>query len=72
MNGKQEHLMEPTAQTMTYGGGGTAVLAGLSLNELGVVIGILVGLAGLALQVWLGLRRDKREQELHRRRLEDQ
>lgn len=66
---KIEESMTLPAQTMTYGGAGTTVASGLSFNEWGVVIGAVVGLVGLAFQVWLGMRREKRERELHRMKM---
>ncbi len=68
--GVDHNVMEPIAQTMTYTGGGGAVIAGLSLNQVGIVVGIIVGVSGLVLQLWLGMRRDRREQDLYRQRIE--
>lgn len=56
---------------MTYGGSGTAIISGLTLNQIGVVVGIVVGLVGLGLQFWYTLRKDRRETELHSRRMSD-
>lgn len=39
--------MEKTTQAMTYGGAATSVLAGLSLNQWGVIIGMVVAVLGL-------------------------
>lgn len=47
----QEALVVKTAQTATYAGGATSVVFGLTPGEwqaLGVIIGIIVGVAGLA------------------------
>ncbi|MBX3504397.1 MAG: hypothetical protein KF895_02885 [Parvibaculum sp.] len=64
---------------MTYTGGGTAagsgVVAmaqntahnGLTLAEWGIVVGMIGVLAGIAIQIFFGVRRDKRESEAHRR-----
>ena len=60
------------AQSMTYGGGGTAIAGGYyGLNEWGIIIGIIVGLVGLATQIWLAVQRNRREKELHRKRMND-
>lgn len=64
-----EQKVEATSKLATAGGSATAVVGGLALNEWGVVIGIIVGLTGLGFQIWLGLTRNKRERELHRRRM---
>lgn len=66
-----EQKLENTAQAATYMGGTTAVFAGLSLNEVGVVIGMVVGIVGLAAQLYFGVTRHLREKELHRRALSD-
>lgn len=63
---QDKHIgMEQVAQTMTYGGGSTAFVAGLTLSEIGVIVGIIVGLTGLGFQIWFGLRRDARDREAH-------
>lgn len=40
------------ATVTTYGGAATTVVCGLSLNEWGVVVGIVVALSGFAYNVW--------------------
>lgn len=39
--------MEKTTQAMTYGGAATSVLSGLSLNQWGVIVGMVVAVLGL-------------------------
>lgn len=57
-------------RTMTYGGGAGAVAAwGLSWPEVAAVVGAIVAVIGLGVQIWAAVRRDKREQELHRKRM---
>ncbi len=54
-----------------YGGAGGAVVSGLTLNELGVIVGIFVAVVGLVLgQIWSWRkdRRETREQEMRMRR----
>ena len=64
--------VEMTGQTMTYGGAASAVAAwGLSLPELAAIVGAVVAVAGLVVQVWATVRRDRREKELHRKRMSD-
>jgi len=63
-------ITEQTSAAVTYTGGATAVVAGLTLNEIGVIIGIVVGVSGLALQAWYTIRRDRREKEAHSLRKE--
>lgn len=48
-----------------YGGSGTAFVFGLTPSEwsvIGVVGGLVIGLAGFAWNAWLGWRRDQREE----------
>lgn len=40
------------ATGMTYGGGATAFIGGLTLNEFAIVFGMVIGLLGLVLQVY--------------------
>lgn len=59
------------SKVAAYGGASGAVVAGLTLNELGVIVGIFVGLTGLILgQIWSWRkdRREAREQQLRMRR----
>lgn len=67
---KPEGLLEPVSQSMTYGGAATAVIGGLTLSQIGVVVGIFVGISGLILNAWYTFRKDRREVELHRARMD--
>lgn len=40
------------ATGMTYGGGATAFVGGLTLNEFAIVFGMAIGLLGFVLQVY--------------------
>lgn len=53
-------VMSKVATGMTVGGGGTAFVGGLTLNEFAMIFGMLIGLLGLCLQVY---------QTLHKRRV---
>lgn len=48
------------ATGMTYGGGATAFIGGLTLNEFAIVFGMVIGLLGFVLQVY---------QTVHKRRV---
>ena len=52
-----------------YGGAGTAVVSGLKLHEIGVIIGIVVGVLGLLLSQYWSWRKDRREQREQRARM---
>ena len=53
----------------TYFGSGTAVIFGMSTNELAAVGGVFVGLAGLAINMFFNWKRDRREQREHEARM---
>ena len=55
---------------LTYTASAATVIAGLTLPEWAAAFGIGATLATLALTVWLKLRIDRREEELHRARME--
>lgn len=71
------------ATGMTFGGGCTAFIGGLTLNEFAMVFGMVVGLVGLCLQAYQTLHkrrvymaeyraiesRNKREEEEHRAKM---
>lgn len=42
-------MIEKVATVAQYGGAGTAVLFGFTANEIGVLVGCVVGVLGLAL-----------------------
>lgn len=48
------------ASGMTYGGGATAFIGGLTLNEFAIIFGMAIGLLGFVLQVY---------QTVHKRRV---
>lgn len=73
---KHANLLDAFGQAATYVGGGTAVASGVSIEHIGPIVamigvltGVVVGIGGLAFQVWLGRRRDRREAEYHAARM---
>lgn len=56
---------EKSALAMTYGGSGAALWFGWDVNMVGMVAGVLIGLAGLALSWYFKRRQDRREQAEH-------
>lgn len=48
--------MERMAGMAPYAGGGSAVYFGLTLNEIGVVVGIVVGVLGLMLNAYFKMQ----------------
>ncbi|WP_068635016.1 hypothetical protein [Thauera butanivorans] len=63
-------MNDRTLSTASYAGGLISVLSALTLNDLGVVVGILIGLIGLVLQAWHIIRKDRREQRAHEQKIE--
>lgn len=47
------------AAGMTYGGGATAFIGGLTLNEFAIVFGMVIGLLGFVLQVYQTVHKRK-------------
>lgn len=69
---KQESIEAVGAKVaagVTYTGSGGAVLAGLTLTEWGVIVGIITAIVGLVMQAILGWRREAREQREHAARM---
>lgn len=60
-------MFEKVAPVMTYGGGTSTVVFALNWNEIGVIVGMLIGFAGLALQ-WYYKFKESRRAEMYRQR----
>lgn len=60
-------FFEKAAPVMTYGGGTTVVAFSLDWNAVGVIVGILIGLAGLGLQ-WYYEHREFKSAAFYKRR----
>jgi hypothetical protein len=56
----------------TYAGGGSAVIFGLTLNEVGVLVGMFVGLAGLGLSQYWSWKKDRREMRESEKRMKSE
>jgi biopolymer transport protein ExbB/TolQ len=66
-----EATIAGVAQKVTVGGGATAVIGGMSANELAALGGLVVAVIGLFVQWYYKRKADKREIELHAARLRD-
>lgn len=53
------------ASKVTYAGAGTSFFGWLTSSEAGVVIGIVIGVIGLATNIYFRRREDRRQQEEH-------
>ncbi len=65
MNEHDIVIASKAATTATYGGGTTAVFAGLTANEWGIVVGVIVGVAGVILQWYFGYEKLKLQRHLY-------
>ena len=45
-------MQQKASEVMMYGGGLTAFLSGLSLSDVGVIVGIVLGVAGFVYNIW--------------------
>ena len=54
----------------TYGGAGSMIVFGLTLYELGIIVGIVTALLGYVTQLYFNRRRDRRELLEHSARME--
>lgn len=52
-------MIERAAVTATYGGASVAVFFGLNVSEIGVLGGLVIGLAGFLVKWWYEHRRTK-------------
>jgi hypothetical protein len=59
------------ANKVAYAGATSAMYGGFTANELAAVGGFAVALIGLLVQVWFKVRADRRDAELHKRRLQN-
>jgi hypothetical protein len=55
---------EHTRSSIGYIGGAIALIGGLTLNEWAALIGIIVAVATLLVNLWLAIRRNRREARL--------
>lgn len=60
------------AKAATYGGAGASAFGGFFVSSEGLaLLGLLVAVGGFAVNLWLGLRRDRREDREHRARMRE-
>jgi len=61
---------DAAVQAVSYAGAGTSVLAGLTLTDIGVIIGIATAILTLLFNVIYQVRKDRREQRLYKLEVE--
>lgn len=66
-----EQKLELGSKIATGTGSATAIGAGLTLNEVGVIVGIVVGVVGLVVQIYFSVARHMRERDYHKKRMKD-
>jgi hypothetical protein len=54
----------------TYTGAGTFTVGWLLSSEFGILVGIVIGVAGLVMQFYYSRKKDKREEQEHKARME--
>lgn len=70
MRDQADALGVAIGKTATYSGAGSMIVFGLSLYELGVIVGMVTGVIGLFVQWHFNRRRDRREALEHAARME--
>lgn len=61
MNESPENGAIIASKAAAYGGAVSAIFSGLTVSEIGVIIGTIVGVVGLLLGQFWSWRRDRRE-----------
>jgi hypothetical protein len=69
MDETQQAAVAAIGSKAAYGGGGTAFISGLISNEVGVIVGIVVGVTGLLVNWYYKAKQDRRDQVEHDRRM---
>jgi hypothetical protein len=64
-----EAVIASAASKAMYGGAGGAVVAWFASSEAAVILGLVIGAAGLAVNTYFQWKRDAREQREHELRL---
>jgi hypothetical protein len=66
-----EATISASASKATYAGASTSVAGWLLSSEFGMVVGLIIAIAGLLTNFYFQRKRDKREQAEHERRMRD-
>ena len=61
--------MAAIGKNMAVGGGGSAVVMGLTIGDMAAIGGLVVAIIGLCIQWYYKRKSDRREAELHTARL---
>lgn len=58
-------ITDKSITAASYSGGAVSIFSAMTLTDWGILVGIVTALATFALNVWWGMRRDRREQQAH-------
>lgn len=64
-----EAAIATAATKAVYGSSAATIALGLTVGEWAALIGLGATLATFAANLWFGMKRDAREQELHQKRM---
>ena len=71
MSNTAESVGIAAGKTAAYGGAATAAVGGMTLSEMGIIVGAIVGVLGLILgQYWAWRRDDRQRAEVAQRQAE--
>lgn len=69
----KDHVVDATISAIApkamYGGAGTTVASWLLSSEFGILVGVIIGVAGFFVNWYYKAREDKRKHEEHRVRM---
>lgn len=58
-------ITDKSITAASYSGGVVSIFSAMTLTDWGIVTGIVTAIATFTLNVWWGMRRDRREQQAH-------
>lgn len=58
-------VTDKTINAASYSGGAVSIFSAMTLTDFGILVGIVTALATFCLNLWWGMRRDRREQQAH-------
>ena len=71
----KEHFTDATiaatASKSTYTGSGLMITGWLFSSEAAILVGMVVGVLGLAVNVYFRVKQDRREEKEHKKRMKD-
>lgn len=67
--GAFDTTMAAIGSKATYTGAGASILGWIMSSEFGILLGIILGVAGFMVNWYYKYKQDKRDQELHEQRM---